>query len=70
MLPTRSGRPGGSGSIGARYADVTTPMVGRLVADLTEAWQAALDARLALSSGSPVAVLDSLLTAQREGAEH
>jgi hypothetical protein len=57
------------GSIGARYAHVTDPMVGRLVADLTEAWRGALDARLALTPGSPVAVLDRLLTARREGAE-
>jgi hypothetical protein len=57
------------GSIGARYAHVTTTMVGRLITDLTEAWQAAFDARLALSPGSPVAVLDRLLTTRREGAE-
>jgi integrase len=57
------------GSIGARYAHVTGPMVGRLVADLTEAWRAALDARLAFAPGSPVAVLDRLLTGRREGAE-
>jgi hypothetical protein len=33
-------------------------MVDRLIGDLTEAWQAALDARLAFSPRSPVAVLD------------
>jgi len=57
------------GSIGARYAHVTAPMVERLIADLTEAWRAALDARLAFNPGSPVAVLDRLLTSRREGAE-
>ncbi len=53
------------GSIGARYTHVTATMVDRRAADLTEAWQAALDARLALNSGSPVAVLDRLLTVRR-----
>ena len=53
-------------SIGARYAHVTTTMVGRLVTGLTEAWQDALDARLRLSPGSAVAVLDRLLAARRE----
>jgi hypothetical protein len=56
-------------SIGARYAHVTAPMVDRLVGDLTETWHAALDARLAFNPGSPVAVLDRLLTTRREGAE-
>jgi hypothetical protein len=39
-------------------------MVDRLIAGLTEAWKAALDARLALSPGSPVVVLERLLTAR------
>jgi integrase len=54
------------GSIGARYAHITTTMVERLAAGLTDAWESAVDDRLALSPGSPVAVLDRLLTARRE----
>jgi integrase len=53
------------GSIGARYAHVTTTMVARLTTGLTEAWEAALDARLTFDPGSPVAALDQLLTIRR-----
>jgi hypothetical protein len=56
------------GSIGARYAHVTATMVDRLITGLTEAWESALDARVALDPGSPVAVLDRLLTARRKEA--
>ena len=57
------------GSIGARYAHVTDPMVTRLMADLTAAGESALDARRVLSAGSPVTVLDRLLAVRHEEAE-
>ncbi|GAB1641442.1 tyrosine-type recombinase/integrase [Krasilnikovia sp. MM14-A1259] len=52
------------GSVQARYAHQTTEMVRRLMDGLTTAWADALDARRALSPGSPVAILDRLLRAK------
>lgn len=49
------------GSVQARYTHVTSPMRAALMSGLTELWEAALDARLALSPRSPVVVLDRLL---------
>jgi integrase len=49
------------GSVQARYTHVTPEMRRRLLAGLTEQWEAALDARRVISPGSPVAVLDRLL---------
>ncbi|CAM5505011.1 LacI family DNA-binding transcriptional regulator [Streptomyces narbonensis] len=53
------------GSVSARYAHVTRGMRRRLMAGLTEQWEAALDARLAMCPASPVRVLDELLRAHR-----
>ncbi|MGW5642217.1 tyrosine-type recombinase/integrase [Saccharopolyspora sp. NPDC003752] len=52
------------GSVQRRYTHVTAGMRTRLAEGLTQHWEAALDARLAMSSGSPVAVLDELLRAR------
>lgn len=49
------------GSVQARYSHVTPDMRRRLLEGLTDPWTAALDARRAMSDGSPVAVLDALL---------
>jgi hypothetical protein len=49
------------GSVQARYPHATAEMVRRLMDGLTVVWENALDARAALSLGSPVAVLDRLL---------
>lgn len=49
------------GSVQARYSHVTPDMRGRLMDGLTGLWDAALDARRAMSAGSPVGVLDALL---------
>ena len=54
------------GSVQAVYTHITTAMRRRLLDGLTELWEAALDARRALSPGSPVATLDRLLR-QRAG---
>jgi hypothetical protein len=54
------------GSIQARYTHITPVMRERLLAGLTELWEAALDARLQLAERSPVAVLDGLLVARRD----
>lgn len=54
------------GSVQRRYTHITAEMRSRLAAELTDCWESALDARLALSSGSPVAVLDELLTRGRK----
>ncbi|AZK95549.1 MULTISPECIES: LacI family DNA-binding transcriptional regulator [Streptomyces] len=51
------------GSVSARYAHVTPGMRRRLMVGLTDQWQAALDARLAMCSSSPVRVLNELLRA-------
>ncbi len=53
-----------NGSVQARYSHVTQPMRDQLMLDLTDMWLAALDARLAISPRSPVAVLDRLLVAR------
>ena len=53
-----------NGSVQARYSHVTQPMRDQLMIGLTEMWCAALDARLAMSPRSPVAVLDQLLAAR------
>lgn len=58
-----------NGSVQALYSHVTTVMTGRLLDGLTEMWAAALVARRALASRSPVAALDQLLTADAEGSE-
>ncbi|WP_369033233.1 LacI family DNA-binding transcriptional regulator [Streptomyces adonidis] len=49
------------GSVSARYAHVTRGMRNRLMLSLTEQWETALDARLALCPTSPVRVLNDLL---------
>ncbi|OII61712.1 MULTISPECIES: LacI family DNA-binding transcriptional regulator [unclassified Streptomyces] len=49
------------GSVSARYAHVTPGMRRRLMLGLTQQWEAALDARLALCPTSPVRVLNDLL---------
>ncbi|GAB3718294.1 tyrosine-type recombinase/integrase [Nocardiopsis nanhaiensis] len=49
------------GSVQSRYSHVTPEMRRRLMDALTREWERALDARLELASGSPVAVLESLL---------
>lgn len=51
-------------SVSARYAHVTPGMRQRLMLGLTEQWETALDARLALSPTSPVRVLNDLLCAR------
>lgn len=53
------------GSVQSRYDHVTAGMRQALMAALTEMWEASLNARLALSQGSPVAVLDALLKARQ-----
>ncbi|MBT2425163.1 MULTISPECIES: LacI family DNA-binding transcriptional regulator [Streptomyces] len=53
------------GSVSARYAHVTPGMRKRLMIGLTEQWEAALAARLAMSPTSPVHVLDALLRVRR-----
>jgi hypothetical protein len=57
------------GSVQARYSHVMPAMRTRLLDDLTELWEGALDERRALASRSPVAVLDRLLTARGGGPE-
>jgi integrase len=52
------------GGIGAVYSHVTPSMRAELCEELTRCWEAALDARAAMSPGSPVAVLDGLLRAR------
>ncbi|MFD3561920.1 LacI family DNA-binding transcriptional regulator [Streptomyces sp. NPDC058686] len=52
------------GSVSARYAHVTPGMRKRLMAGLTEQWEAALDARLAMSPTSPVRALNELMRAR------
>ncbi|MFF6885482.1 LacI family DNA-binding transcriptional regulator [Streptomyces sp. NPDC012421] len=49
------------GSVSARYAHVTPGMRQRLLASLTDQWETALAARLALSPTSPVRALNDLL---------
>ncbi len=49
------------GSVQARYTHITAKMRARLMDDLTEMWEAALDERLAMSPRSPMLVLDHQL---------
>lgn len=49
------------GSVSACYAHVTPGMRKRLMLGLTDQWEAALDARLAMCPRSPVRALDTLL---------
>ncbi|MEF3118589.1 LacI family DNA-binding transcriptional regulator [Streptomyces chrestomyceticus] len=51
-------------SVSARYAHVTPGMRRRLMLGLTQQWEAALDARLAMCPTSPVRVLNDLLLAR------
>ncbi|GGJ71010.1 hypothetical protein GCM10010121_097040 [Streptomyces brasiliensis] len=53
------------GSVQSRYDHITPGMRRTLVTALTEMWEGALDARRAMSPGSPVAVLDALLRARQ-----
>ena len=50
------------GSVQARYSHVTTDMRDQLMEGLTVVWEAALDARRAMSERSPVTLVDHLLT--------
>ncbi|MCX4824403.1 LacI family DNA-binding transcriptional regulator [Streptomyces sp. NBC_01142] len=52
------------GSVSARYSHVSGEMRLRLLEGLDRNWYAALDARLAMSPRSSVAVLDALLSAR------
>ncbi|MDQ0941787.1 ABC-type phosphonate transport system ATPase subunit [Streptomyces sp. V1I1] len=52
------------GSVQARYSHITREMRASLMSGLTVEWERALDARLAMSPRSPVAVLDALLRAR------
>lgn len=49
------------GTVQGRYSHVTQTMRDRLMADLTEVWEEALELRRVMSPGSPVAALDKLL---------
>lgn len=55
------------GSVQARYSHVTDAMRERLMEGLTEVWQEALDARLAMHPRSAVGALDRLLLERAEG---
>ena len=54
------------GSVSARYAHVTPGMRKRLMAGMTEQWEAALDSRLAMCPTSSVRVLRDLLHVRRQ----
>jgi hypothetical protein len=54
------------GSVQARYSHVTAEMRRRLMDNLAELWNAALDQRREMAAGSPVAVLDNLLKGRRK----
>ncbi|MFI1589631.1 LacI family DNA-binding transcriptional regulator [Streptomyces halstedii] len=54
------------GSVSARYAHVTPGMRKRLMAGMTEQWEAALDSRLAMCPTSSVRVLRDLLHGRRQ----
>jgi hypothetical protein len=62
LMDDRMGHIDGSAS--ARYAHVTIGMRKRLMLGLTEQWETALDARLALCPTSPVRVLNDFLRAR------
>lgn len=53
------------GSVQSRYDHITPGMRQALMLALTKMWEEALDARRAMSTGSPVATLDALLKAGR-----
>lgn len=53
------------GSVQSRYDHVTRSMRQALMSALSDRWEKALEARLAMSASSPVAVLDALLKARR-----
>jgi hypothetical protein len=55
------------GGIAGRYSHVTAPMREELMSQLTRRWEQALDARAAIGSRSPVAVLDALLASRVSG---
>ncbi len=57
------------GSVSARYAHVAPGMRMRLMLRLTEQWEAALAARLAMSPTSPVRVLGDVLRARRQSRQ-
>ncbi|MFE4855776.1 LacI family DNA-binding transcriptional regulator [Streptomyces sp. NPDC056670] len=54
------------GSVQARYSHITPGMRKRLMEGLTEQWEEALSARLAMHPRSPVRALDALLKARQE----
>jgi hypothetical protein len=57
------------GSVQSRYDHITPEMRERLLDGLTAEWEASLDARLEMSPGSPVRVLDELLRVRERGME-
>jgi integrase len=57
------------GSVQARYSHVTVQMRRRLMAGLTQLWEASLDTRAAINPYSPVAVLDRLLSDRTTGPQ-
>jgi integrase len=63
LLDERMGHE--DGSVQSRYDHITPGMRQALMAVLTEMWEEALDARRAMSPGSPVAALDALLKARK-----
>jgi vacuolar-type H+-ATPase subunit C/Vma6 len=52
--------------VSAVYRHVTDAMRGELIEMMTREWEAALDARMEMSPGSSVAVVDALLRARAE----
>lgn len=55
------------GTVQARYTHITAGMRERLMAGLTEVWEAALDARLTMCPRSAVPILDRLLVERAQG---
>lgn len=53
------------GTVQGRYSHVTQTMRDRLMSDLEEVWEQALELRRAMSPGSPVVALDRLLRSAR-----
>lgn len=53
------------GSVQARYSHITARMRKRLMDELTEQWEEALDARVAMDPRSPVRALDAVLRARQ-----
>lgn len=54
-----------NGSVQSRYEHITAGMRQALMAALTEMWEESLNARRAMSPGSPVAALDALPKARQ-----